>query len=207
MQVLLDGQRIEVKRPTLAAALEAGRAAAGERNRVVIEARVDGRELRQDEFDHADASIGDEAIIELVSAEPFALVRVTLLELVGMLEGASQAQQRAADHITAGRLKEGLEELGGAFEVWNGVQRAVGDGLQLLGMELDQVEVMIDGASTPVAGYVQSLAGHLNEIKRTLQAQDYSGLSDVLTYDLKDEAVRWQGLLESLAETVRRRGS
>lgn len=205
MQVLLDGQRIEVKRTTLAAALEAGRTLAGERNRVVVEARVDGRELRQDEFDSAAGDLEDDSVIELISAEPIALVRLTLLELVPMLQGAAEAQQRAADHIHAGRLKEGLEALGGAFEVWNGVQRAVGDGLQLLGLELDQVEVLIDGESTPVSAFVQTLSRHLNEVKRSLQVQDYSALGDVLSYDLKDESARWQLLLEALAETVRRR--
>jgi hypothetical protein len=206
MQVLLDGEIIVVNRATLAAALEAGRAAAERRRRVVVEARLDGRPLSNEELASPPREeLGhDGAVIEFVSAEPRALVRVTLLELVPMLDEARQRQEQAAASITAGKLQEGLEKLGSAFEVWNAVQRAVSDGIELLGMDAGQVEVLIDGESVAVEGYIQGLSSALSEVKRALKAQDLSGLTDVLLYDLRDQAERWQELLRALAELAQR---
>lgn len=205
MQVLLDGEQIVVDRATIAAALEAGKQAAERRHRVVVEAKVDGRTMSEQELATPTDTPTPGALVEFVSAEPHALVRVTLLELIPMLTEAASRQDQAASLITTGKLKEGLEKLGTAFEVWNAVQRAVGDGLQLLGLEVGEVEVLIDGESTAVASYIERLAAGLNEVKRALSAQDLSGLADVLQYDLKDEAVRWQGLLTALAEMSMRK--
>lgn len=205
MQVLLDGEQIVVDRATIAAALEAGKQAAERRHRVVVEAKVDGRTMSEQELATPTDTPTPGALVEFVSAEPHSLVRVTLLELIPMLTEAASRQDQAASLITTGKLKEGLEKLGTAFEVWNAVQRAVGDGLQLLGLEVGEVEVLIDGESTAVASYIERLAAGLNEVKRALSAQDLSGLADVLQYDLKDEAVRWQGLLTALAEMSMRK--
>ena len=205
MQVLLDGEKILVNRSTLAAALEAGKQEAEKRHRVVVEARIDGRAMSEEELASPTETSAHGTVVEFVSAEPHALVRVTLQELIPMLDEAAKRQDQAAGFIASGQLQQGLEKLGSAFEVWNAVQRAVGDGLQLLGLEVGEVEVLIDGESTAVSSYIERLAAHLNEVKRALNAQDLPGLADVLQYELKEESVRWQGLLTALSDMSHRK--
>ena len=214
MRVRLDGEDVRNPGATLATAIDAARLKAEERGRVVVEVRLDGRALTEEELARVDRSERMGSVVEFVSAEPRSLVRVTLLELIPMLEGALAQQDHASDEIGAGRMQEGLQALASALEIWNGVQRAVGDGVRLLGMEVGDVTLAHadSGADPePLADRVERLAACLTEIKRSLQAQDVSALCDVLSYDLKEEGERWQGVLQSLADlatqTVRGSGA
>lgn len=204
MQVMLDGVQIAVRPETLAAALDAGRREAESRRRVVVEARIDGRAMSEDEIAAPAGHLASECLIEFISAEPSSLVRVTLLELVPLLQTASEDQRLAAEHMQAGTLQPAYEHLGAALEVWNAVNRAVGDGLALLGLEISQVRV-----ATPLRGEVAltdcttALADRLGEIKRAMGAGDLSGLADALMYDMKDQASEWQAVLAALAEQSR----
>lgn len=200
MQVLLDGSAVTIERPTIRSALDAARAAASSRGRVIVEARIDGHPLGEEEL----AAPSDQellgASLDFITAEPASLVRVTLLELVPLLDEARACQQTAADHVSSGKLPEAFESLTRAFEVWEGVRQAVGNGSELLGIELDAVSVSHNGRSCTLAQCAESLAQDLSEVKRSLSAQDLPGLSDVLSYELDEQTGLWQAALRSLAE-------
>jgi hypothetical protein len=50
---------------------------------------------------------------------------------------------------------------------------------------------------------IGALAGKLEEVKRSLASQDWSGLADVLAYDLSEQAQRWRQVMVSLADSLR----
>jgi hypothetical protein len=47
------------------------------------------------------------------------------------------------------------------------------------------------------------LAGRLEEVKRSLAAEDWSALADVLAYDLGEQAERWKLVLISLSDSLK----
>lgn len=220
MQVRVDGADVKVDRSTLRSAMDAARLNAQERGRVIVEATIDDHPMSEEEL----AAPGEEDLtghrVSFVSADPTALVRVTLLELLPLLEEARGQQQAAADKIATGDVAAAMESLARAFEVWGGVQQAVAQGTELLGLSLEDIRVggsgqrgEVEGVNredagrhgepeSTVATCTRELASTLSEIKRALSAQDLPGLSDALLYDLDDQVTTWQGVLKAVAQAA-----
>jgi hypothetical protein len=201
MKVLLDGQEIATERPTLAAAVDAARVAAGGRGRVIVEVAVDGRAVDDSELE--DPRLRPDAEVRLTSADPSMLVHVTLLEVADAIEAAAADQLEAARLIQIGRLDEAMSRLSAVLGAWEGVNRAVSHGAALLG--LDAAELCVGDPPAPISGAVAELSAQLAQIKRCLEHRDWVGLSDVLAYDMEDSPRRWRDLLTALAYDVRAR--
>ncbi|MBX3387657.1 MAG: hypothetical protein KF768_13900 [Phycisphaeraceae bacterium] len=200
MRLQLDGTTLRADRPTIKSALDAARTAAQARGRVIVEARIDGHAMGDEELTAPDDRELPNASLEFVSADPGSLVRVTLLELAPMLEEARARQQAAAEFVGTGDLATAFESLSRAFEIWNGVQQAVANGSELLGLELDSVAVQLPSGPTTLAECVRTLAQGLGEIKRALSVQDLPGLSDALLYDMDVQTHAWDAALKALAD-------
>src|SRR5438552_3194877 len=123
MYVQIDDQTVAVEQPTLSAAFDAARAHADERHRVVVGAWIDGEAVDDDRLE----SPGDEPLngaeVRFVTANPFALVRETMLEVAENLHAARQEQGAAAHLIQLGRMDEALGHLSTALKTWDMVRR------------------------------------------------------------------------------------
>lgn len=205
MQVLLDGQVIEVKAPTLAAALEAGRAAAMRARRVLVEAQMDGVRVPDAILENPDAAGPGGSEIRFTSADPGALVGQTLRDAAEVLGEARKAQGDAADLIDGSQFDRAMPQLSAALGAWEQSRLAVVNGMALLGKNLETVRVIGGtgaGSERPLAEWVGSLTLALEEVRRSLKAQDWVGLSDVLRYDLSEQAELWRAMLGELARSV-----
>jgi hypothetical protein len=198
MQVFVDDQPVTVASPTLAAALAAAKQSAHERGRVVIDAVLDGVSVpdellsspTQDEFVGSD--------VRFATADPALLVGETLRGVADALEEAKADHVRAAELIQQGRIEDAMNRLTVAFGVWEQARTAVINGSALLGVALPAMRTDEIDAEKAVA----DLAGRLGEIKRAFVAQDWSGLSDILAYDMPEQGSAWQRLLRGIAERV-----
>lgn len=197
MRVYLDNDSVPIATPTLAAALAAVRESAEKSGRVVVEVLRDGQVVPQSLLESPTDVEEPEVELRCASADPRRLVADSLRQAGVELAAARGIHTSAADAIQTGRLDDAMPHLSSAMEVWTRVYRVVIDGSSLVGLDLST-----DVQGRPVSQSVQGLAGRLTEIKRSLQAQDWSGLADTLAYDLPDEAARWQVILNTLADRV-----
>lgn len=206
MKVYLDGQEIVIDRPTLGGALAAGCRAAEASGRIVVDAELDGRPISPEQLAEPEApTAGGE--LRLTSAEPRSLVLTTFLDVADAMESVKAEQVAAAELIQVGKIDEALERLGGALGVWEQARQAVVNGCALLGIPLATpvASAFKGGSSAPatIAEQADTLAGSLGEVKRTIEAGDWSGLADALMYDMEGQAATWGKLLTELAEIVR----
>lgn len=207
MQVFLDDRQLSPDPMTLAAALRAGIDAAQRSGRVVVEAFVDGQPIADSTLENPpEEAWGSE--VRLTSVEPRALVRATLLDAADALESAAADQARCAAMIQSGRVDESLAPLSAAVQTWQSVREAVEKGAALMRMPLDSMGFAGQGAGAGAAGerlvdLIGSLTSRLEEVKRSLAAQDWSGLADVMAYDMAEQAATWKSVLEKLSEELR----
>jgi len=195
MRVLLDDAELAVDRQTLAGALEAGLAAVEAGGRVLIEAKLDGKAIPDDELANPTETVleGDE--LRLVSANPRALVRTSLFDARDALDDALERQVKAADLILTGRSSEALDALSEALQIWQAVRDVVSQGSALIEQALGASDGGFDQK-------VARLSELLREIKRCLNAQDWAALADLLEYDLLEEGEVWKALLAEMGGQV-----
>lgn len=212
MQVLVDNTPVKIDRPTLGAAFDAARAHADSARRVVVGAWLNGEAIEDERLE----SPGEEPItgseVRFVTANPFALVRETMLDVAESLHGARQAQGAAAQLIQLGRMDEALEHLSSALKTWDMVRQVVMHGAGLLGLPLDTVRVNLPadqgGEDGPVvvAACIDALSKDLQALRQAMVAKDWTGLADSLGHEMQREADRWRPLLVGLADIVGARG-
>lgn len=203
MLTFLDDRRLSPDRTTFAAALQAGADEAARAGRVIVEAQLDGAAVAEEYLEQPpDRALGSE--LRLISVEPRALVRVTLMDAADALDTARAEQTRSAELIQSGKIEEALAPLSSAIQTWQAVRDAVEKSAALLRMPLDTIS-MPGGASgtDTLVELIGALAGKLEEVKRSLASQDWSGLADVLAYDLSEQAQRWRQVMVSLADSLR----
>jgi hypothetical protein len=192
MRAFLDDRPLTLDRPTMAAAIRAGVDAAGALGRVVVEVSLDGEPVGDAVLQNPpETSPGAE--LRLTSIDPRALVADTLRDAGAALDAVREEQRHAADLIWAARLDEALAPLSTCVQTWNGVRDAVGKSVAMLGADFEA-----RAGEAGLGAAAQSLAGHLGELRRCLEAQDWSGLSDCLAFDLTREAAAWCDLLGAM---------
>lgn len=202
MKVYLDNTPLEPERPTVAAAFEAARAAAEKRDRVVVEALLDGEPLEDDQIEAPPESAPPGNELRFLSADPRRLVRSTLLDMAEAIEQVRSTQQETAEALQTGAFADAFEKLRGTVTVWEMLQRALRDGPALLRRDISAVVVDVDGRPLTIAGRVGELNSHLVELKRSLTAEDWSSLADLLGDDMDRQAETWQVVLRELAEAI-----
>lgn len=202
MQVTLDGQPMVIARPTLAAALAEGVNQARNRGRVIIEVKGDGAMLSDDALSTPSDTEGQFSLVQLISADPRTLVKVTLGDGAEALRALLDEQHRVAELIHADKGQEAIAGLQAIFQTWQTVKDLVERGGSLLETDLGGVQLngLPEGETFSHAS--TRLLTHLRRVKTALGSQDWAALADVLEYDLCDEAQAWEKLLDALADHV-----
>jgi hypothetical protein len=197
MRVLVDDRSVGSEESSVAGAIRAGVADAERRGRIIIEAWADGRKMADEEL--IAPSFHDAGIRELkfVSADPRALVRVTLLDAAEMLESIRADHRAAADAILAGNTSGALEALGRSMAAWQLVRDAVHKGMDALGLTIADLP-----GELAVGPRVADLAFRLGEVRQLLATQDWAGLADALAYDMDEQVTAWDRLLRGLADVA-----
>ncbi|MBX3359791.1 MAG: hypothetical protein KF745_15350 [Phycisphaeraceae bacterium] len=203
MRVYVDNQEIAIERPTLAAAVGAACLAAQSRSRVVVEAMLDGEAMATDLLDHPTEDERPDAEVRFVTAEPRSLVAVTLADAAEVLASARAEQQAAARAVQAGEVEAGLRHLASALAVWDQVRTVVDQGAALLGLDLATLKAGPTADGSSVSDAAAGLAVQLAEVKRSIEAKDWSGLADVLEYELDGQAGVWGEVLTGMARVIR----
>ncbi|MEL6795293.1 MAG: hypothetical protein AAFO89_00560 [Planctomycetota bacterium] len=199
MRVLLDGNEIQSHEPTLASALDAGRAAAEAAGRAIIEVAVNGEPVLGDALEAPPADSLEGAEVTLTSTDPVSLVKTTLLDAAEALESTRTDHATIAEGLQAGDAGESLTQLSSTLQVWQAAQDVLTRGWALLGRDPGALDVPADAGVDSVQHMVEGLAEQLREIKRALNDQDLAAVADVVGYELEPMAEHWVALLRDAA--------
>ncbi len=199
MHVLLDGKPVVAARPTVAAAIAACAEAAESRGRIIVEAKADGRVLEKWELEHPSDTPNEVSTVELTSADPRVLVRITLHDAADALRNMIEEQQATAAHINAGRMEEAVPALRSVLSTWQIVRDVVDQAARVLSIDLDAHRPGLSPQDQPGAR-AASLVARLGQVGEAIRNDDASALSDAVAYDLDDEAKGWVRLLVVLAD-------
>lgn len=199
MKVILDDTTLTDAPNTLAEAIDLAADRATSQGRVVVDVFADGRQVRPDELEDEATLAHSCDEVRLVSAEPRAFVRITLLDARDALDAARSEQQRAAQLVEQGSFEEAYKSLDGSLNLWQAARQALDQGAQLVGLDLTDVPLE---HPEELAQAISRLAAALEEVRRSVTAQDWAGLGDVLNYEMDELVDRWQVLLERVADHV-----
>jgi hypothetical protein len=202
MQVLLDGHPLDVACSSLAEALAVATVDAEKRGRIIVEVKADGVTLSDEKLGNPSSEPSGINELRLLSAEPRALVRHTLLEAVSALENAKAEQAKAAEQIQSGHTEQALNTLQVSVLTWQAVRDIISRSAAVLSLDLDSLELpgVDEGVNFKTA--TKDLLGHLTQMRTALDKQDWSALSDIVGYDLDAQADVWKGLLIALSQHV-----
>jgi hypothetical protein len=207
MRVVIDNQVLTSAPGNIADALRAARLDAEHRGRVVIEATLDGQPIPDAMLRDPPETPAAARELRFTTADPAELVAETLRGVAETLGDLKADLWAAADLLAVGKVPDAMERLSTALHAWQTVRDAVSDGANLAGLSVDTMRVpLVKGGEGSLSEQIRLLADSLQEVKRSIGAQDWSGLADVLGYDLQDQADQWQGSLEAMAQEAQRGG-
>ncbi|MCB9846899.1 MAG: hypothetical protein H6814_00655 [Phycisphaeraceae bacterium] len=198
MQILLDGRPIEASGNTLADALEAGRAATSSLRRVIIEVLADGVPAPEAHLSNPPVDDPYAETIEMRSASPVDLVRTTLHESADALDEAKRQQVLASDLILEAKTGEAMEKLGEAIALWSAIQRAVTDSCALF--TSPELSGSLRVGPSVDDDLIDELTLNLNQVRDALQRRDWSELSDLLAFELEEQAQKWSKAIREMAD-------
>lgn len=203
MHVTLDGKTIQAPDETLFGVLGAARAVAESAGRVIVEAKLDGEPIADALLASPGSSvISGGSVVEFVSAEPRALVSMTLHDVGDALMGVGERHRSAAEMLQVGQITEAAGVIGETLAVWEATARAVGEGPALLRLDLRDVPASIDGKPVDLDAAVGELLARLEDVRASMAAEDWAGLADTLAFDLAELADEWQKIVRSMAESI-----
>lgn len=196
MKIILDQTTLPQTPATLADGLAAAVEKARSMDRVIVDIFADGRAIGAEDLDDEGAMAHGCEELRLTTAEPRAFVRVTLHDAADALDGARDEQRRAAELVEAGRTTEAFRALERALSVWQAARQTLDQGSQLLGLDLSALPF---ASTDELPDAIARLGAGLGEVRRCVNARDWSGLTDTLLFDLDELVGRWQSLLRVVA--------
>ncbi|MFM9959537.1 MAG: hypothetical protein ACKVZJ_15885 [Phycisphaerales bacterium] len=187
MKTLIDGRVLEVepKPLTLGRALEAVRGATP--GRLVIEVVADGRVVTGEELSEPPTRSPFAGELHVKTADAGLLLRESLLFAADTLRDLGPRQAETADLIQSSKTAEAMAGLTDILGAWDQAKQV----MSLAGTL---------GVRAPVGDDLTSaLSTALQELRRSLQQQDWASLGDTLAYDLPELSGRWADVLGEMA--------
>lgn len=202
MRAYLDDRPLELDGQSLTAAVVAGKRAADERGRLIIEVWADGEPAPASDLSEPPATEPYAGEVRFVSVEPREVVASALEEAAQNLTLAAEPQSRAAEALARGEMGEAMQDVGLCLQAWESARKAVHDGSAVLGVA--PAALTGDPASgAACAKAIDDLLRALREVQRAMTEKDIASLSDALAYDLGELGETWVGLLQEMASSVR----
>lgn len=211
MNVFIDGEPFPGSgdasdlKSTYGDMLDAARDFAAGRQRLIVGVEVDGLAVVGTEIDALSERRADAACIRLTTQAPIELVRCALLDAAEILNQSNSTRRNAIGTIHAGGIGEALRLINEISQRWQEVRVAVDQSALILGVSVGSLLTprpnaagagMVHASSPTThrdadAAGTETLAACLAEVARCVRDSDWSGLADVLEYDLGDETAEW----------------
>ena len=180
MRVLLDDQTCSTEVTTIGEAVAVAADAAEQAGRLVVEVRVDGTPLSEEQLQEQGRLEASAQEVQLLTTTMNALLGETFAHAAEALVEADAIQQQAAEEMQAGNSPDGMQRLLEALEIWGGIRDAVVKGLALADISPEQIEV--DEVALPDA--IGGLQVRLGALKAAMVAEDVAATCDCLLYEI-----------------------
>ena len=196
MRVMLDDQTCPTTATTIGEAVAAAANQAEKDGRLVVEIRVDGTTLSDQDLQTPDRLQAVAEEVQLITTTIGTLLRDTFLHAAEALVDADATQRSAAELVQSGQTADGMRALLSALETWGGIRDAVVKGLALA--EVSPDDVVIGDQRLPDA--ISGLQDRLGALKSAMVAEDISATCDCLLYDLPQSTRECSVILAGLAQ-------
>lgn len=198
MQILIDEVPCNMDAGTVGEAIKSASDLARDRGRLIVDVTVDGSRLT--EADLTSSRRHDEAaeIIRFTSADPVEMVTHAFEDAQDALAEADELQREAAELLQSGQHTVAMDKLNEAVAIWLSVQEAIVKGAQVVGLDLDTVNV----GGAPLQDMIHRLNECLKIVRRGLQDRDEIALADTLLYEFPQVVEQWRGLLRDLRARI-----
>jgi hypothetical protein len=201
MDIYLDHEPFETDQTTLAGVLDAAQQHLAGGDRLVVEVRLDGDPLSEEDIiDRRDEAIDVEEL-QLITADPIDLAMQTLVEVREALVASREDHEQAARLLQQDQAGEGMEHVKRALNTWQQAQAAVVKTAQLARLELDGLTVN----ERPAGKVVDELRERLEAVRNALVSNDWVGLADAFEYELTESIDTWSEMLDELGGELERR--
>lgn len=198
MPVFVDDKPVDLAGVNLAAMLESARGRLRDSGRVVVDVRLDGVALDGEELDRRmDEFVGDGELC-LHTADPRDLSRSTLEMLLAQFDEVACNQKEIADLINRDELSEAMTRFADVMEKWRQSQEAIRNAAGLVEIDLGGLDVE-GGTAIRV---IEQVIERLKTMRDAIEARDFVGLADVLSYEGPDLVERWQKLILRIIEKI-----
>lgn len=193
MDVFLDGTVVDGAGETLASALEAARSRAGKR--LIIEAKADGSPISHADLDRPPTNAPFASKVEFMSADRALLLKEAGRGAAAALDSLRERQSSASELLQRGNVNDAIGQVAEIVGQWAVVREAI-----MLTLRAAPPGRYHDADREDLNSVLTGLAANLKEIKRSISAQDWSGLGDVLAWDLQEPTDRCRLWLLRAAE-------
>lgn len=199
MKVFLDDTALSVPNATLPAAIDAVRAAAGARGRLVIEVLCDGAPASADVLQSRPAGQADVRELRCRSANLVELIAGMLDDTCAALDQLATEQRAACEKFWIGATAEALESLKPILDRWRLVRETLERCAEALDLSLSSIPATENQNAAALAA---NLSSNLDSLRSHLSAGKFVELADVVGTDLCTLAAQWRAMLSGLRDAL-----
>lgn len=167
-------------------------------NRLVTSLLIDGSEPDLDRIGTVRQSLLNGHTVFIETTDPGQMALEVIAEVEEQLVHTDRMRADAIDLLQRGLSSKAMEKLSGCFSAWQTAQDSILKTSQLLRIDLESVRVW----DRPLSELLQGFAGHLRDIKTSLEQRDFVTLSDILTYEAAETSSRWRDALAAMREII-----
>lgn len=167
-------------------------------NRLVVSLMVDGIRPQADALEKLRSQPLEGRVVYIETTEPHQIAGEVIDEARKLLAEAETLRTQAVEHLQNDRPAEAFKRLAVCFRTWGWTRESVEKLSQLLRIDLEQIQL----DQQTLAGWLIAFTQQLEEIRQSLEARDYTRLSDVLAYEADATNARWQEALDAIQSTL-----
>lgn len=168
-------------------------------NKMVVSIRCDNEDVPDTQVDEIlKRRVDAVGRLDLITASIPHLALGALDEALNVLRDTRQQQTQIVDALSRDDAQQALELLGQCAAAWSLAHDSVLKTVQLLGLNLEGMTY--NGA--PLLDILNTVNGHLSQLKECLQARDFVLLNDLMQYDIVPHFDQWEGMIKTVAEAI-----
>ncbi|HQY87161.1 MAG TPA: hypothetical protein PK402_00790 [Tepidisphaeraceae bacterium] len=168
------------------------------RERLVVYVTIDGQRPELDELEYIKSQPLENKVVYIETTRPQTIAHEVIDEGLKLIEEADRLRGEAVDALHHNKPADAFKKLGTCFRNWTWTQESVEKLGKLLRLDLEKIQL----DNITLTEWLTQFSMQLNEVRESLEARDYSRLSDVLAYEAHDASERWKQALEDMRKTI-----
>ncbi len=202
MQLWIDD--IEIESPdSLEAAFEIAREQTEKNGRLIIDILADGQPIKDELIDDMPNDSAGISQLRMSTTDARSFIIDILKSAQESLQITEADQQSATELIHAGNFKDAIATLSAIIEGWHAVREVIDQTADLSDLDVNTLSIVdAKGNTTNGEQCIESLTKALEELRSSIQQQDWSSLADAIEYDLNDQINLWNALLNTMIENI-----